>query len=168
MLPAAAQRPVRRGRSSWWRPFVGSAAPIAAFMATKGGGRAGPALRSAAKRPKQSGGWREPAILPRDVKRHFRSRRKIVAERHCVAGPLAAGSPSPEGRERGPLRQEEGSRIDGEPSGRCTGFVPHSGPNARTQEPSHVLRGELALQSCTQRGGIGVTQILVEISRLRR
>src|SRR5665213_148013 len=69
MSLAAAHRPVRRGRSSWWRPFVGSAAPIAAFMATKGGGRTGPAPPSAAKRPKQSGGWREPAILFRDVKR---------------------------------------------------------------------------------------------------
>ena len=38
----------RCARSSWWLPFVGSAAPIAAFMATKGGGRTGPAPPSAA------------------------------------------------------------------------------------------------------------------------
>ena len=49
-------------------PFVGSTAPIAAFMATKGGGRTGPAPRSEAERPKRSGGWRGPAILLRDAK----------------------------------------------------------------------------------------------------
>jgi hypothetical protein len=38
--------------------LVGSAAPIAAFMATKAVGRAGPAPCSKAERPKQSGGWR--------------------------------------------------------------------------------------------------------------
>src|SRR3981189_1455291 len=61
----------RCARSSLWLPLVGLVALIAAFMATKGGGRSGPAPRSAAKRPQQSGGWLEPAILPRDVKRRL-------------------------------------------------------------------------------------------------
>ena len=38
-------------------------------MATKGGGRTGPAPRAKRQRPKRSGGWRKPAILFRDVKR---------------------------------------------------------------------------------------------------
>ena len=38
----------RRGRSSWRCSLIGSAAPIAAFMATKGGGRTGPAPRKRA------------------------------------------------------------------------------------------------------------------------
>ena len=48
MRCAAARSRCRRVRSSWVLPFVGSTAPIAAFMATKGGGRTGPA--PAAKR----------------------------------------------------------------------------------------------------------------------
>jgi len=77
--------------------LIGSAAPIAAFMATKGGGRTGPAPR---KRPERSGGWRRAAILLRDAKRasscglceqsFVGARRKIAARRHCGAGPLAA------------------------------------------------------------------------------
>src|SRR5580692_7296433 len=61
----------RCARSSWWLSFVGLVALIAAFMATKGGGRSGLAPRSAAKRPERSAGWREPAILSRDAKRHL-------------------------------------------------------------------------------------------------
>src|SRR6266850_6220150 len=61
----------RCARLSLWLPLIGLVALIAAFMATKGGGRSGPAPRSAAKRPQQSGGWREPTILPRDVKRRL-------------------------------------------------------------------------------------------------
>jgi hypothetical protein len=49
-------------------PSVGSAAPIAAFMATKGGGRTGPAPKREAQRPERSGGWRRTAILFRDAK----------------------------------------------------------------------------------------------------
>src|SRR5258708_33106203 len=56
MWRAAARGLSRCARSSWWLSFVGLVALIAAFMATKGGGRSGPAPRSAAKRPKQSGG----------------------------------------------------------------------------------------------------------------
>src|SRR5258708_35854348 len=148
MSPAAARRPVPRGRWSWWRPFVGSAAPIAAFMATKGGGRTGPAPPSAAKRPKQSGGWREPTILFRDVKRPFRARRKIVGGRHCVAGPLDAGSPSQEGRRRGPLRKKRSLNIGGAPSGRGPASSP-SRLNPRDQEPANVLQGELDASRCT-------------------
>ena len=53
-------------------PFVRSAAPIAAFMATKGGGRTGPAPPSAATAAEataEDGG--QPAILSRDVKRRL-------------------------------------------------------------------------------------------------
>jgi hypothetical protein len=48
-------------------PFVGSTAPIAAFMATKAAG--GPDLHpQRSGGPKRSGGWRMPAILLRDAK----------------------------------------------------------------------------------------------------
>ena len=51
----------RRGRSSSVLPFVGSAAPIAAFVATKGGGRTGPApgakRRAEAKRRMAGAGY---------------------------------------------------------------------------------------------------------------
>jgi hypothetical protein len=48
-------------------PFVGSTAPIAAFMATKAAG--GPDLHpQRSEGPKRSGGWRMPAILLRDAK----------------------------------------------------------------------------------------------------
>ena len=49
MRHAAARGRCLRGRSSSVLPFVGSAAPIAAFVATKGGGRTGPAPRSEAE-----------------------------------------------------------------------------------------------------------------------
>ena len=61
MSCAAARSRCRRGRSSWWLPFVGSTAPIAAFMATKGGGRTGPApaakRRAEAKRRMAGAGY---------------------------------------------------------------------------------------------------------------
>src|ERR1700674_3224596 len=107
MSPAAAHRPVRRGRSSWWRPFVGAAAPIAAFVATKGGGRTGPAPPSAATAAVAKRRMAGAGYFASRCKAPFRARRKIVGGRHCVAGPLAAGSPSQEGRERGPLRRQE-------------------------------------------------------------
>jgi hypothetical protein len=48
-------------------PFVGSTAPIAAFMATKAAG--GPDLHpQRSGGPKRRGGWRMPAILFRDAK----------------------------------------------------------------------------------------------------
>ena len=77
-------------------PLVGLTAPIAAFVATKGGGRPGPAPRSEKrKRPKRSGGWRKPTIFVRDVKRPAmaateNSRQTAIAG----PGPLAARSPS--------------------------------------------------------------------------
>src|SRR5450755_950485 len=98
----------------------------------------------------------------------FRARRKIVGERHCVAGPLAAGSPSQEGRERGPLRRQEKLQIDGTSSGWSTDLIPYTDPDARAQEPGQVSRNELDAQRCTQRVDVEVSQILVEVSKLRR
>src|ERR1700682_2654030 len=76
----------------------------------------------------------------------------------------AAGSPSQEGRERGPSDNRRGSMIDDVPSERRSSLVPCSGPNARIQEPAHVFRGELDLQRCTQRVDVEVPQILIEIA----
>jgi hypothetical protein len=104
--------------------------------------------------------------LLRDVKR-FGARRKIAGSRHCLAGPLAAGSPSQEGRERDPLRTKRSLRIDGAPSEQRTSFVP-SRPNPRAQEPGYVFRRDLDPQRCVQRVDVEVPQILVEIFTLRR
>ena len=54
----------------------------------------------------------------------------MVGSRHCVAGPLAARSPSQEGRERGPLRRQEKFQIDGASSGRSTDLIPYTDPDA--------------------------------------
>ncbi len=88
-------------------PFVGSAALIAAFVATKGGGRTGPAPPSEATAAVAKRRMAGADYFGSRCKAPFRARRKIVGGRHCVAGPLAAGSPSQEGRERGPLRKKE-------------------------------------------------------------
>jgi len=84
-------------------PFVGSAAPIAAFVATQGGGRTGPAPRREREGPKRSGGWWSPIVLLRDAKA-ARRRRKRIGRSHCRAGPLADPIALSEGRGRGPLR----------------------------------------------------------------
>src|SRR6476620_4776303 len=143
----------RCARSSWRLPLVGLVALIAAFMATKGGGRTGPAPPSAAtaavaKRRMEGAGY----FASRCKAPPWRARRKIAGSRHCVAGPLAAGSPSQEGRERG-LSEQRSLRIDGAASEQGTSLVPYSRPNPRAQEPDHVFRGELESQSCTQRVG---------------
>jgi hypothetical protein len=78
----------------------GWTATVAAFMATKAGGRDGPA--PGAKRP-SGGGWRRPAILLRDGKAAQPPPRKIVGRRHCRAGPFVGRSPSRRPG-RGPLR----------------------------------------------------------------
>ena len=135
-------------------PFVGSAAPIAAFMATKGGGRTGPAPPSAAT---AAGAQRRMAGAG-----YFASRCKAPlwgatenSRRAAIAGPdrLPHRSPSQEGRGRGPLRQQEKHRrSDGASSRRAyraSSPVPVS--TLVAQEPGHVLRGELDAQRCPQR-----------------
>src|ERR1700675_2323708 len=117
MWRAAARGLSRCARSSWWLSFGGSVALIAAFMATKGGGRTGPAPPSAATAAAAKRRMAGAGYFGSRCKAPFRARRKIVGGRHCVAGPLAAGSPSQEGRERGPLRRQEKLQIDGASSG---------------------------------------------------
>src|SRR5580704_10153424 len=107
MCCAAARSRSQCARSSWRLSLVGSAALIAAFMATKGGGRTGPAPPSAATAAVAKRRMAGAGYFASRCKAPFRARRKIVGGRHCVAGPLAAGSPSQEGRERGPLRRQE-------------------------------------------------------------
>ena len=113
MRRAAARSRRRRVRSSSVLPFVGSAAPIAAFMATKGGGRTGPApgaKRRAEARAEDGGGrlfcfamesapWGAPE----------NSRPSAIAG----TGRLPQQSPSQEGRGRGSLRADgEAPRSD--------------------------------------------------------
>src|SRR4051812_30337537 len=149
MWCAAARNRSRCARSSWRLSLVGLVALIAAFMATKGGGRTGPAPPSAATAAVAKRRMAGAGYFASRCKAPFRARRKIVGGRHCVAGPLAAGSPSQEGRERGPLRKRRSPRIGGAPSERSKSFVPYSGRNPGTQESGHVFRGELDAQRCT-------------------
>ncbi len=72
---------------------VGSAAPIAAFMATKGGGRTGPAPEAERKAVAERR-MAKPGYFVSRCKAPTRARRKIVGRSHCRAGPLAARSPS--------------------------------------------------------------------------
>jgi ribosome modulation factor len=58
--------------------------------------------------------------------------------------------------------------IDGASSGRSTDLIPYTDPDARAQEPGQVSRDELDAQRCTQRVDVEVSQILVEVSKLRR
>src|SRR4030088_2468913 len=119
--------------------WVGSAALIAAFVATKGGGRTGPAPPSAATAAVAKRRMAGAGYFASRCKAPFRAPRKIVGGRHCVAGPLAAGSPSQEGRERSLSNNGRSLGIDGAPSGQSKSFVPYSGRNPRTQEPGYVF-----------------------------
>src|SRR5216684_2490454 len=168
MWRMAARSRSRCARSSWRLSLLGSTALIAAFVATKGGGRTGPAPPSAATAAAAKRRMAGAGYFASRCKAPFRARRKIVGGRHCVAGPLAAGSPSQEGRERGPLRKKRSLRIDGAASGRGTSFVPYSRPNPRAQEAGYVFRRDLDAQRCAQRIDIEVLQILIEVSTLGR
>ena len=53
-----------------------------------------PCTRSKAGGPERSGGWRRPAILPRDGKAGSACRRKIAGRSHCRDGPFVGRSPS--------------------------------------------------------------------------
>src|SRR5882757_4579981 len=143
MWCAAARSRSRCARSSWRFSLVGSTALIAAFVATKGGGRTGPAPPSAATAAAAKRRMAGAGYFASRCKAPYRARRKIVGGRHCLAGRLAAGSPSQEGRERGPLRKRRSLRIGGAPSERSKSFVPYSGRNPGTHESGHVFRGEL-------------------------
>ena len=102
-------------------PFVGSAAPIAAFWRSPDGGRTEPAPPSAAtaagaQRRTAGGGYfvsrckagrsGSPRGEPGGVSIR---RRKIAADRRCGPGPLAVRSPSG-GRGRSPFPARERSR----------------------------------------------------------
>src|SRR5260221_5489725 len=141
MWRAATRALSRCARSSWWLSLVGLVALIAAFMATKGGGRSGPAPRSAAKRPERSGGWREPAILLRDVKRPLggaTENSRLPPLRGRTACRRVALSRRPWAR---PLRQQGNSEVDGTSLGRSTNLIPCSRLKPRAQEPATGLRG---------------------------
>src|ERR1700730_4597492 len=116
MWCATARRRSRCARSSWRLSLVGLVALIAAFVATKGGGRTGPAPPSAATAAVAKRRMAGAGYFVSRCQAPFRARRKIAGGRHCVAGPLAAGSPSQEGRERGLVRKGGASGIDDAPS----------------------------------------------------
>src|ERR1700730_18763389 len=140
MWHMAARSRSRCARSSWRLSLLGSTALIAAFVATKGGGRTGPAPPSAATAAAAKRRMAGAGYFASRCKAPFRARRKIVGSRHCVAGPLAAGSPSQEGRERGPLRKKRSLNIGGAPASSPSRL------NPRDQEPANVLQGELDAQ----------------------
>ena len=155
---------VRRDRSSWRLPFVRSAAPIAAFVATKGGGRTGPAppsVATAAEAKRRMAGAGYFASRCKAPLWGATENSRLPPLRGRTACRRVALSRRPR---RGPLRQQERLRIDGAPSGWRSSLIPCAGPDARTQEPDHVFRGELDTQRCTQRVDASVSQILVEIS----
>jgi hypothetical protein len=111
--------------------FVGSAAPIAAFVATKGGGRTGPApgakrRAEAKRRMAETGYFVSRCKAPK-------GRRKIAGRSHCRPGRLPQMSPSQkavgavlsdQGKRRNPTRREIGAAADPTAHFRITPAIP--------------------------------------------
>jgi hypothetical protein len=124
--------------------LIGSAAPIAAFMATKGGGRAGPAPP---KRPERSGGWlccgyfawRCKARSSYGSCEHLFVGAAENSRSKAIAGPdrLPQNVASQEGRLRGPFRM--GIRV----TTLTRLSTPLPNPIGQQHEPRNVLWHEL-------------------------
>ena len=147
MRCAAAHSWCRRDRSSWWLAFGGSTAPIAAFMATKGGGRAGPAPPSAATAAEAKRRMARAGYFVSRCKAGLPGARKIAGRSHCRSGPLAASialSRRPCARSSPP--QWEHHRDDHAGQQACS-LSPPCYP-IRAHESRDVVRGELHAHRC--------------------
>ena len=95
-----------------------------------------------------------------------RARRKIAGSRHCLAGSLAAGSPSQKAGDRSSPTHQETPAIRREGI-RSTAFVSRTGGESELHEARYVLRDELHSQRCPKRIDAETSEILVEIAAAR-